>query len=242
MPHWRLSVQAHRQRGRPRSLKKPHSSHTCTNNARPRPPQGIPRDGDLADLLTEAKAPATRFTAVVCEARRQRDRPAAQRRPRPLPARRPRHRLESRRGHRHPPQPQIHRAPGLRPPPPQAGRPGRLMALDAAPVHPAIVDQATWDTAQAIGAEHGSARDDDAPNTIRLPAAPTSCGPGCGASCASRGCAASPAPTATGPTGIMPTTSASSTRPIPAIPPPARTIPVPSPPARTSWWPSCGTA
>ena len=29
--------------------------------------QGIPRDGGLADLLTEAKAPAPRFTAVVCE-------------------------------------------------------------------------------------------------------------------------------------------------------------------------------
>jgi len=29
--------------------------------------QGIPGDGGLADLLTEAKAPAPRFTAAVCE-------------------------------------------------------------------------------------------------------------------------------------------------------------------------------
>jgi len=28
---------------------------------------GIPRDGGLADLLTEAKAPAPKFAAVVCE-------------------------------------------------------------------------------------------------------------------------------------------------------------------------------
>ena len=31
--------------------------------------------------------------------------------------------------------------------------------------HPAIVDRDTWDTAQAIGADHGSSPDDDAPNT-----------------------------------------------------------------------------
>ena len=31
------------------------------------PPPGIPRDGGMADLLTEAKAPLPRFAAVVCE-------------------------------------------------------------------------------------------------------------------------------------------------------------------------------
>ncbi len=32
------------------------------------------------------------------------------------------------------------------------------------PAHPAIITRATWDTAQAIGTEHGSSRDDDGPS------------------------------------------------------------------------------
>ena len=31
--------------------------------------------------------------------------------------------------------------------------------------HPAIVDRATWDTAQAAGAEHATSRDSDQPST-----------------------------------------------------------------------------
>jgi Recombinase/Recombinase zinc beta ribbon domain len=33
------------------------------------------------------------------------------------------------------------------------------------PTHPAIINRATWDTAQAIGSEHASARDDTEPST-----------------------------------------------------------------------------
>ena len=56
-----------------------------------------------------------------------------------------------------------------------------------APAHPAIIDRATWDAAQAAGANHGSTRDGDEPNTHPAPAAPTCCGPGSAASCASGG-------------------------------------------------------
>ena len=47
----------------------------------------------------------------------------AERRPGRLPAPRPGHRVDHRRGRRHAPQPQIHRVPGHRPPPPGQARP-----------------------------------------------------------------------------------------------------------------------
>jgi hypothetical protein len=46
---------------------------------------------------------------------------------------------------------------------------------------PAIVTRQTWDTAQGIGADHSSSRDDGEPAPTPPPAAPTCCGPGAGA-------------------------------------------------------------
>ena len=60
-------------------------------------------------------------------------------------------------------QPQVHRAHGLRPDPqaqrPPPPRPPGPVAVVTRAHPPAIVDRATWDAAQHIGAEHGTSRD-----------------------------------------------------------------------------------
>ena len=163
-----------------------------------------------------------------------RSRPA-ERRPGHLPARRPGHRLDARRPVRDPGQPEIHRVPGVRPPPPGQPVPRRPVVLARPATHPAIVDRDTWEAAQNAGAEHRSSRDGDDPNPP-APAAPTRSGPG-----PLQGVQAAhvrpdphpPANAATDDTLLLPVHPAT-----PGTPPPPD-HPAPSPPAKTSCWLRC---
>jgi len=79
------------------------------------------------------------------------------------------------------------------------------------PTHPALVDKATWDTAQRMGRRHGNV-----PTPKCLPSAPgaiTNSGPGCTAPSAT---AASAAP----PSGTSPITGARTSQATPATTPP----------------------
>ena len=105
------------------------------------------------------------------------------------------------------------------------------------PAHPAIITRDTWDTAQGIGAEHASARDEPGPAPTPPPAAPTCCGHAAGAGTANAAWpAASSAPTPATP--ATSTTAARTTRPTPATPPPPPTTPAPSASAKTTSSPS----
>lgn len=84
------------------------------------------------------------------------------------PPTRPRRRVDRRRGPGDPGQPEVHRAPGTRPPP-HPRRPPLPPHADAwpripAPVREPIIDLDTWKEAQDTGAEHASSHDnhDDA--------------------------------------------------------------------------------
>ena len=90
---------------------------------------------------------------------------------------------------RHPAQPQVHRAQVFGR---HRNRGGKRVKADPAewlwtpgPVHPAIIDRATWEAAQRIGAEHGTSRD-LRPRRRRTPRI-TCTGRGCGARPASGG-------------------------------------------------------
>ena len=61
------------------------------------------------------------------------------------------------------------------------------------PAHPALIDRATWDAAQAIGPEPANSRDGEGPAPTRHPP-PTRSGPGSGARPASAACTAPPPP------------------------------------------------
>ena len=112
------------------------------------------------------------------QAGRQRDRGPAERRPGRLPPGGPGHRVESRRRVRDPGEPEVHRVSGF-----GRRRRGRPVPVEQwhwspVPAHPQIIDRATWDAAQATGAEHGSTRDGDDPNTSSRRRRPTRRGPG----------------------------------------------------------------
>jgi len=103
--------------------------------------------------------------------------------------------------------------------------------------HPAIVTRATWDTAQTIGAEHASARDDAEPSTH--PSARRSYLLRSRARC--RDCNAACAAPWSAPTQATPgtcTTPARTTWPTPATPPKPPTTPGPSRSAKTTYSPS----
>ena len=111
-----------------------------------------------------------------------------------------------------------------------------------APTHPAIVDRATWDDAQEVGAEHATSWGDTRSRTPP-PGGPICCGPGSGARSASGAWSAAPKPTpAATPKATTPTSSAPTTAPTPATSPRPPTIPAPSPPATTSSWPTLRAA
>ena len=90
------------------------------------------------------------------------------------------------------------------------------------PVHPAIITRATWDAAQAMGAEHGTSRDG---RTARPPAGPAdlpAARPGPVPPLPAAACTAPPAPppatTPAGRTWTTSTTGAPTTPPTPATP------------------------
>ncbi len=117
--------------------------------------------------LDPDRAPAVAAIFTVADrgpARRARHRHPAQRRPR-TPTRRPSAALDRVRRLRHPAQPQVHRAHGVRPPPHRTNGRGPPVPPDQwlwspEPTHPAIITRDIWDAAQAIGAEHSTSRDD----------------------------------------------------------------------------------
>ena len=100
------------------------------------------------------------------------------------------------------------------------------------PVHPAIVDRATWDQAQADrrGARHQPRRR-RAEHATRPPPGPTPTGAGSGAGTAAAGWAASP----TARPASTCTTSAPTTPATPGTPPPAPATPAPSKPPKPAW-------
>ncbi len=124
----------------------------------------------------------------------------------------------------------------------------RLLPLDQwhwspQPTHPPIVDRDTWDTAQAIGAEHGNVRDDDTPNThpatrrTYILRSRVRC-----KLCQRRMCNITRTHRDRGTRGDYAYYICQFNPDNPRHAPPSPTTPAPSPPAKTSWWPSSATS
>ena len=218
-------------RARPGRVEHRHRRPTGTRRPDPAPGPGQGRPGPHQDPPRPGPGPRPGRRADLHLAGRGQARLPGHRRPaqrRPGRATRPHRATGLDRPDRlgHPGQPQVHRAHGLRPasaPATAAASPSRQTEWlwSPEPVHPAIVDRATWDAAQQVGAEHGTSRDGDEPDPH--PAATRTYPYRSRVRC--RDCRRRMAGTAYGlrRRDQSPTTSARTTPPTPGTPPPTPT-------------------
>ena len=158
--------------------------------SRTRPPRAAPKPASSSTRPAPPSSPRSSPGATVDKLGLPGHRRPAQRRPGRLPAPEPGHRVD-------PAEP----SPRMLANPKYTGymvygrhrtRNGRRIPVppdqwlwSPAPVHPAIVDRATWDAAQDVGAGHGTSRDGDDLNTHPATARFYPYGPGSGAGTAS---------------------------------------------------------